>query len=90
MSTRRLAFLFCLLLPLIAAGQQKTRNIILVTADGLRWQELFGGMDPLLENEKSAGMEEADEPRARLSAATREERRRKLMPFFWSTLAPAG
>lgn len=90
MPTRRHAFLCCLLLPFVAAGEHRPRNVILVTADGLRWQEVFGGMDPLLENEKSAGMQEADQLRAQLGASTREERRRKLMPFFWTTLARAG
>ena len=31
-------------------GGLKTRNIILVTTDGLRWQEVFGGADPALMN----------------------------------------
>ena len=43
----------------VAAAPSKTRNIILVTADGLRWQDLFGGLDPVLKDEKSAGMAEA-------------------------------
>ena len=30
------------------AAPPETRNIILITADGLRWQDLFGGMDPIL------------------------------------------
>ncbi|MCU1273220.1 MAG: hypothetical protein JWO48_651 [Bryobacterales bacterium] len=45
----------------VGAGPSKTRNIILVTADGLRWQDLFGGLDPLLKDEKSAGMDKAAE-----------------------------
>src|SRR5271170_591221 len=35
-------------LSLFAADPPRTRNIILVTADGLRWQEIFHGIDPLL------------------------------------------
>jgi hypothetical protein len=31
-----------------AAVKTKTRNILLVTTDGLRWQEVFGGADPAL------------------------------------------
>ncbi|MBL0883746.1 MAG: phosphoglyceromutase, partial [Chitinophagaceae bacterium] len=26
---------------------QQTENIIIITTDGLRWQELFTGMDPI-------------------------------------------
>jgi len=41
------------------AAARDTRHIILITADGLRWQDLFGGMDPMLKDQKSAGMEGA-------------------------------
>ncbi len=67
-----------------------TRNIILITADGLRWQDLFGGMDPMLKDQKSAGMDGAAALKAKLWRATPEERRNALMPFFWTTLAPKG
>ena len=40
---------FCLT-PAAWAG--KTRNVILVIADGVRWQEVFTGADPSLLNEK--------------------------------------
>ena len=29
----------------VVFGKTKTRNILLVTTDGLRWQEVFGGAD---------------------------------------------
>jgi hypothetical protein len=61
-----------------------------VTADGLRWQELFTGIDPLLMSEKAAGMDKAETLRRRLWRDTAEERRRVLMPFFWNELAPKG
>ena len=77
------------LLPVLVAAQPlRTRNVILVTADGLRWQDLFHGIDPLLANEKSVsmapGIAAADARRKR--AATRE----LLAPFFWSTIANNG
>ncbi len=31
---------------LLGAGDYKTKNLVLVTADGLRWQEVFRGIDP--------------------------------------------
>ena len=73
-----------------ASGQIRATNIILVTADGLRWQELFGGIDPALMNEKAAGMDKAGLLRKKLWRDSPEERRRALMPFFWDTLAPTG
>ena len=85
----RLSALFLICFGCVAASRE-TRNIILVTADGLRWQDLFSGMDPLLKDAKSAGMEDAKDLRAKLWRETPEERRQALMPFFWSTLAPKG
>ncbi|GAB4400370.1 MAG: hypothetical protein OHK0053_21830 [Microscillaceae bacterium] len=77
---------------LFAEGQAqklKTENVILITLDGLRWQELFGGVDSLLLYEKTF----TDEPEVlekRFGAKTREERRQKLLPFFWTTIAKEG
>ena len=31
-----------------AKAQRKTENIIVVTLDGMRWQEVFNGADPVL------------------------------------------
>lgn len=72
-----------------SAAPLKTRNVILVTADGLRWQDLFGGLDPLLKDEKSAGMDKAAAVKSRFWRALPDERRRALLPFFW-TLAGKG
>jgi hypothetical protein len=79
-----------LLCQICFAAPRETRNIILITADGLRWQDLFGGMDPVLKDQKSAGMEHAAEQKARLWRDTPEARREALAPFFWKTLAPRG
>jgi hypothetical protein len=81
----RLTLILALLAPLFAGD---TRHIILVTADGLRWQEVFHGIDPLLAHEKSAGMEHAEERRKKYQRATEPERRAALMPFFWTKLVP--
>lgn len=72
------------------AADYQTENVVLVTADGLRWQEVFAGMDPLLREHKDAGMDKAPEVRDRFDAASPRERRRKLMPFFWTTLSRQG
>jgi hypothetical protein len=75
---------------IFAADASRTHNIILVTADGLRWQDLFHGVDPLLAKEKSAHMDQADDRRKRWARATERESREALMPFFWKHLAPQG
>jgi hypothetical protein len=75
-----------------ATTRHKTKYLVLVTADGLRWQEIFTGIDPQLMNDKNAGManENAAALRNQLWRPTAEERRTALMPFFWGKLAPQG
>ena len=78
------------IISLTAADVHKTKNVILVTADGLRWQELFSGIDSTLMNEKATGMDKAASLREKLWRSSPEERRRLLMPFFWSELVKQG
>jgi len=81
-----------LLAPANAAQTYKPKNLILLTSDGLRWQDLFTSIDPHLMNEKYAGMTKAGaaELREHLWKPQPEERRLALMPYFWGRLAPAG
>lgn len=69
--------------------QRKTENIILVTFDGLRWQEVFSGADKKLIGNKKFVSDSADLADQFWSDNT-EERRMKLMPFMWSTIASQG
>ena len=77
---------------LAAPMPRKTKAVVVVTADGLRWQEIFSGIDSQLMNQKSAGMEEKDAAalRSRLWKDTPEARREALLPFFWGELAGQG
>ena len=76
------------------AAENKTRNVLLVTIDGLRWQEVFRGADEAFINkDKNSGGVPGGELvalKADYLGATAEERRKKLMPFFWGTLVPGG
>ena len=92
MIRRSIALWLCCAAMAASAAERKTRAIIIVTADGLRWQEIFNGIDARLMNEKSAGMSEQGAPalRDRLWKETPEARREALMPFFWKELAPLG
>jgi hypothetical protein len=69
----------------------KTRNVVLIVSDGLRWQEVFSGADPALLNAKEGGswLGEA-ELRARYSRPDAEARRAALFPFLWGTVAKQG
>jgi Type I phosphodiesterase / nucleotide pyrophosphatase len=77
--------------PPAAASRLLTRQVILVTVDGLRIQELFAGMDPVVSRkEKASGIYDIDRARARYWRDTPEARRAALFPFFWGRLAPQG
>ncbi|MEW6235916.1 MAG: AP protein [Candidatus Omnitrophota bacterium] len=68
-----------------------TKNVILVTVDGLRVQEMFGGADPLLiDNQKKSGIESLDEFKAKYWRDTPEKRREAMLPFLWTELAKQG
>ncbi len=83
--------LLAVTLSLAAAEKRQTQNIILVTSDGLRWQEVFRGMDEAMKGAEAAGMkDDVDELRKKLWADSPEERRRRLMPFLWSEIARHG
>jgi hypothetical protein len=69
----------------------RTRNVVLIVSDGLRWQEIFTGADPLLLNEENGGIwdKEAD-LRRDFWRDTPEARRQALLPFLWGTVAVHG
>ena len=68
--------------------QPPPRNIIVITIDGLRWQEFFGGADPGYFKRDKAGS--GGEPERRFGRADAGERRSALMPFIWNTIAARG
>jgi len=78
----------------VAAGQAVQQpmdegdRVILITLDGARHQEMFGGLnaDILQSTLKDGQKIEAQPVYARFWADTPDARRKKLMPFFWGTL----
>ncbi|MEX0927927.1 MAG: alkaline phosphatase family protein [Balneolales bacterium] len=87
--------LICIILLTVsltpAYGQQPviTENVFLISLDGLRWQELYTGADPLL-----IAHEDYVNDAERLEATFWDDdaavRREKLMPFFWNVIARQG
>jgi hypothetical protein len=65
------------------ATGRHTQNVVLVTTDGLRWQELFRGADPELMNAEAGGVEDLDRLEAAYGRGDAQDRREALMPFFW-------
>ncbi|MDE2306276.1 MAG: AP protein [Gammaproteobacteria bacterium] len=82
-----------LVLSLIAtaAFAAKTRTVVLIVCDGLRWQEVFTGADPLLLG-TAAGGAWAPTPllRERYWRDDPAARRAALLPFLWHTVARRG
>ena len=76
---------FALVIPALA---QPPRAVVLITLDGARIEEIFGGLDAaIVASQLKAGERLEDQPiYQRFWAPTPEARRAKLMPFFWGTL----
>jgi hypothetical protein len=74
------------LVTLAAPSAQPPANVILITLDGARHQEIFTGLDPEIVRAKlKEGQTLEQSPLyTRYWAPTPEARRVKLMPFFWT------
>lgn len=76
----------------IAAGQspaRQTQNVIFVMTDGLRWQDVFRGVDPALLT-KESGVSDPAGLRQLYWRDSVSERRSALMPFLWNTMVKNG
>lgn len=72
-----------------AAAQKICDNIIIVTTDGFRWQELFMGADSTIMFNPSY-VADTSLMRQFYWADSEEERRKKLMPFTWNFISQNG
>ncbi|HWB26532.1 MAG TPA: alkaline phosphatase family protein [Chitinophagaceae bacterium] len=76
------------LLP-AAFAQNKTQNLVIVTLDGMRWQEVFGGVDSaLIANKKFT--RDSQQVIKDFWSDDITERRKKLFPFLWGSIAQHG
>ena len=71
-------------------AQQKTENIIIITTDGFRWQEAFGGMDTAIANSKKFNQGDSALIFKKYWSNNVNERRKKLLPFLWNTISKHG
>ena len=69
-------------------AQPQDRAVVLITLDGARWQEMFGGLDvDVLRSTLKPDQAVEQQPLYKQYwASTPGERRRVLLPFFWGTL----
>ena len=71
------------------AQSLKTENVVLVTLDGLRWQEVFRGVDEgLLENKLYT--KGGDALKKKFWHQSKSKRAELLMPFLWKTISHQG
>jgi len=84
-------FLAALACPRSHAGAQgRTRNVVLIVTDGLRWQEVFSGAESALISSKPGGVRDTARLRRDFWRPTAEARREVLLPFLWGTVARRG
>ncbi|MGZ3938128.1 MAG: hypothetical protein ACXVLT_05465 [Flavisolibacter sp.] len=93
------AFAVCLMLMTMSVSVSNTRNTVLpynpenklfiITLDGFRWQEVFTGADSSLINNPDINTD-TSLAKAMYWDDNPNERRQKLMPFFWSVISKQG
>lgn len=94
--SRALTLLVLLVLTTLAATGVAARqaphaaNVLVVTLDGMRWQEVFGGLASELLTKEAGGVTDAAAVEQQFGGATPAERRERLMPFLWGTVARQG
>lgn len=90
----RRTFLFALLALVLPTcethAQQRTRNVVLIVTDGLRWQEVFGGAERALVSSTPGGVRDTTRLKADFWRDDASARRQALLPFLWGTIARQG
>jgi len=74
----------------VAQSDLKTRNVVVIVTDGLRWQDVFSGPDAALVNREQGGVRNIPALRQSFVRDTPEESRAALLPFFWNVIARQG
>lgn len=83
-------FLSAFILTSFLSTAQKTENIIIITTDGFRWQEVFKGIDPAIANNKNFNQGDSTYIYKTYGNPDIKESRKKIMPFFWSEIVSKG
>lgn len=87
-------YLYCILIASAfftskGNAQTKTKNLVIVTLDGMRWQEVFGGADSAILKNKEFTRDSAGTS-SKFWDDDIDTRRKKLFPFLWSTIVSKG
>lgn len=73
----------------IITASATAENLFVIVIDGLRWQEIFNGADSLLINDERF-TPDTGTFKSIYWAASKHERRKRLMPFLWNVIAAKG
>jgi hypothetical protein len=71
-----------------AQGLLPSQNVVIITLDGYRWQEMFTGASQEYFKKDSKG--QPGDAEKRFWRASADERRRALTPFLWTEVATKG
>src|SRR5215210_8476634 len=92
-------FVFCMVLVTMSVSVSNTQKTIhslnpenklfIITLDGFRWEEVFRGADLSLINDAKFNTD-TSLTRALYWEESVEERRKKLLPFFWNVIGRQG
>ncbi|MEO6682605.1 MAG: alkaline phosphatase family protein [Ginsengibacter sp.] len=87
---KSILFIFLLVFVQQILAQKRAENIIVITTDGFRWQELFGGVDTALANHHAFNEGAQEYIHDKFGDTNPLESRKKLLPFIWSNFAEKG
>ena len=88
----------CLVLIILSVSVSTQRSfrplnsqnkLFIITLDGFRWEEVFTGADSALLSDKTTSTENLI-TKALYWSSDLQERRKKLLPFFWNVIAKQG
>jgi hypothetical protein len=82
--------LLCGIAPNALTAERQTRNVFLITTDGLRWEEVFRGAEEILVSREYGNVGDTNALRAEFWREDAKERRAALLPFLWGTVATRG
>ncbi|MCC6317332.1 MAG: alkaline phosphatase family protein [Gemmatimonadaceae bacterium] len=84
------AFALATITPAASIAQTRTRNVVLIVSDGLRWQEVFRGAERALVSRTAGGVRDTTAALRRWYREDLASRRRTLLPFLWGRIANDG
>jgi len=77
-------------MEVVSTVRHKTQNLVVITLDGVRWQEIFRGADSSLLYNPLDVKKDISWLNSTFWADDVHTRRRKLAPFFWNEVVSKG